>query len=258
TLATETNLRSNVAIPFKVRDRDAILVLYSNDAYAFPDELVKGYEVIAKELEFAVAHVKSVNDLAKALGATTIALSSVAEVRDPYTAGHQANVGELGLAIAQALALEPALADLVKKAGQLLDVGKIAVPLELLVRPGSLSEIEFDIVKQHTTLGEKILSDASLPWPLAEVAVQHHERVDGSGYPMGLRGGEISLPSRIIAVADVVDAMTHHRPYRAAYSLNEALSYVSMNAGTLFDADVARACISVFDAGFNFESSGRR
>jgi HD-GYP domain-containing protein (c-di-GMP phosphodiesterase class II) len=252
-LATETNLRSNVAIPFKVRDRDAVLVLYSNDTFAFPDVLVRGFEAIANELEFAVAHVKSVNDLAKALGATTTALSSVAEVRDPYTAGHQANVGELGFAIAQAMKLEPGLVDLVKKAGLLLDVGKVAVPLELLVRPGSLSAIEFDIVKQHTTLGEKILSDADLPWPLAEVAFQHHERVDGSGYPMGLAGGQISLPSRIIAVADVVDAMAHHRPYRAAYSIAEALSYVATNSGTLFDEDVVRACMSIFDAGFTFE-----
>jgi HD-GYP domain-containing protein (c-di-GMP phosphodiesterase class II) len=167
-------------------------------------------------------------------------------------------VGELGFAIATQLELEPELVKLVRQSGQLLDVGKIAVPLELLVRPGPLSEIEFGIVRRHTTLGEKILSDAFLPWPVAEVAVQHHERMDGSGYPRGLAGGAISLPSRIIAVADVVDAMSHQRPYRAAFSIADALSYVSDNAGTLFDEDVVRACKAAFDDGFTFQDHSRK
>ena len=252
-LANETGMNSCVVIPFKARDRDAIVVVYTQHAYTFNDVIVEGFEAIVEELEFVLVHVKSVDDLHRALKATIAALSSVAEVRDPYTAGHQLNVGELGFAIAEALELEPELAELVRKSGQLLDVGKIAVPLELLVRPGSLSAIEFDIVKEHTTLGEKILSDALLPWPIAEVAVQHHERLDGSGYPAGLANGQISLPSRIIAVADVVDAMTHHRPYRAAHSIGEALSFLGQHAGTLFDEDVVRACRGVFEAGFTFK-----
>jgi len=257
-LAGETGLRSCVAIPFKVRDRDAVLVVYASQTYAFNELIVTGLEAIVRELEFALVHVKSVADLQRALGATIAALSSVAEVRDPYTAGHQSNVGELGFAIATQLELEPELVKLVRQSGQLLDVGKIAVPLELLVRPGPLSEIEFGIVRRHTTLGEKILSDAFLPWPIAEVAVQHHERMDGSGYPRGLAGGAISLPSRIIAVADVVDAMSHQRPYRAAFSIADALSYVSDNAGTLFDEDVVRACKAAFDDGFTFQDHSRK
>jgi HD-GYP domain-containing protein (c-di-GMP phosphodiesterase class II) len=117
-----------------------------------------------------------------------------------------------------------------------------------------LSELEFDMVKRHTVVGGDILSNASLPWPIAEVAVQHHERLDGSGYPQGLRGNAIALPARIIAVADVVEAMTQHRPYRAGLGIDAALAEVTNGAGSRYDADVVAACLKVFEDGYVLDS----
>jgi putative nucleotidyltransferase with HDIG domain len=251
-LARKYGLESSLTIPIAVNGRDAVLVLCSTHEFAFDEQTIRGLEAIAEELEFGLSHVESIQNLAKALDGTISAFSSVTEIRDPYTAGHQANVGRLGKAIAEMLDLDPSLADLVRKGGELHDVGKIAIPAEVLVRPGALSAIEFEMVKQHTTVGARILAEASIPWPIPEIALQHHERMDGSGYPSGLQGADIPMPSRIIAVADVVEAMTHHRPYRVALGIDSALAYVDENAGTLFDADVVRACHAAFDAGFSF------
>ena len=150
------------------------------------------------------------------------------------------------------MGIEPKLVTLIRHGGELHDVGKIAIPAEILTRPGRLSDIEFELVKRHPTVGSEILSRACLPWPIAEVALQHHERLNGSGYPSGLKGDEICLPARIIAVADVVEAMSQHRPYRAALGLEAALDEVSRGAGILFDADVVSACVDAFRDGFNF------
>jgi len=128
----------------------------------------------------------------------------------------------------------------------------ISIPAEILVFPGRLSALEYEMVKRHTLVGADILSRASLPWPMTEVALQHHERMDGSGYPAGLPGSEIIQPARIIAVADVVEAMAHMRPYRPALGVEAALAEVRERSGTLFDADVVVACHEVFDAGFAF------
>jgi HD-GYP domain-containing protein (c-di-GMP phosphodiesterase class II) len=177
------------------------------------------------------------------------------EFRDPYTAGHQSRVGSLGAAIATHLGLDSTMIELIRESGGVHDVGKVAVPAEILTRPGRLSPLEFEMVKTHTTVGADILSKASLPWPIAEVALQHHERLDGSGYPKGLQAGEIGLPARIIAVADVVEAMSQHRPYRAALGIDEALAAISAGAGTLFDSDVVGACLAVFEAGYGFRHS---
>jgi HD-GYP domain-containing protein (c-di-GMP phosphodiesterase class II) len=146
------------------------------------------------------------------------------------------------------------MATLIRQSGELHDIGKIAIPAEILSRPGRLSELEFDMVKRHTVVGGDILSNASLPWPIAEVAVQHHERLDGSGYPQGLRGNAIALPARIIAVADVVEAMTQHRPYRAGLGIDAALAEVTNGAGSRYDADVVAACLKVFEDGYVLDS----
>jgi HD-GYP domain-containing protein (c-di-GMP phosphodiesterase class II) len=146
------------------------------------------------------------------------------------------------------------LITLIRQSGEVHDLGKVAIPSEILNKPGRLSALEFEIVKGHTTVGFEILSKASLPWPIAEVALQHHERLDGSGYPNGLRANEIIQPALIIAVADVVDAMTQHRPYRPGHGLDAALSEVGSGAGKLYDSDVVEACLAVFKNGFTFES----
>jgi putative nucleotidyltransferase with HDIG domain len=251
--AANAGLESCIAIPMDVIGREAVLLIYTRNGFAFDATTVDGLEAITRELELGLAHVESVHELASALDGTITALSSITEIRDPYTSGHQRNVGDLGFAIAEELGLDPSLADLIWKGGQLHDVGKTAIPAEILVKPGKLSAIEFEMVKQHPTIGAKILAESSLPWPIAEIALQHHERMDGSGYPSGMPGGEIPLPSRIIAVADVLEAMSHRRPYRAALGIERALSFVSENAGTLFDADVVRCALEVLQSGFAFE-----
>jgi HD-GYP domain-containing protein (c-di-GMP phosphodiesterase class II) len=150
------------------------------------------------------------------------------------------------------LGLEAHLITLIRQSGELHDVGKIAVPAEILTRPGRLSDLEFTMVKTHTTVGGDILTKASLPWPIAQVALEHHERLNGSGYPFGLHNHDIILPARIIAVADVVEAMTHHRPYRPALGIEAALAEITVGSGTLYDVDVVSACLQVFEAGFTF------
>jgi HD-GYP domain-containing protein (c-di-GMP phosphodiesterase class II) len=127
------------------------------------------------------------------------------------------------------------------------------VPSEILTRPNRLSELEFEMIKRHSIVGSEILAKATLPWPVAEVALQHHERMDGSGYPSGLIGGQIILPARIVAVADVVEAMTHHRPYRPGLGHDRALTEITLGAGTLYDTEVVQACLAVFEEGFSFD-----
>lgn len=252
--AEQFGFKSLAAIPFAYGQRAAVLTLTSTHSHAFDDLAVQGLEAVAREIEFGVSHLRSVMDLAKALDGTLAALSQMTESRDPYTEGHQLNVGSLGAAIAAHLGLDATMIELIRQSGEVHDVGKIAVPAEILTRPGRLDVLEFEMVKTHTNVGADILAKASLPWPIAEVALQHHERMDGSGYPNGLCAGEISQPARIIAVADVVEAMAQHRPYRSALGIDKALAEVARGAGTLFDADVVQACLAVFETGFTFES----
>lgn len=257
--ASQFGLMSCVAIPFAPGGRRAVLAIYDRHIYAFDETTVRGLEEIAREAEFGIAHVLSMKRLEASLEGTIAALARMTETRDPYTAGHQLRVGSLGSSLGAAIAtqhgLDATMIELVRQSGEVHDIGKIAVPAEILSRPGRLSPLEFEMVKRHTLVGYDILSKASLPWPIAEVALQHHERMDGSGYPNGLVGGEIILPARIIAVADVVEAMTQHRPYRPGLGIDIALAEVTAGAGTLFDADVVESCLAVFEAGFSFVTS---
>jgi HD-GYP domain-containing protein (c-di-GMP phosphodiesterase class II) len=259
--ASEFELGSCIAIPFSPGGRRAVLAIYDRHVFTFDEVTVQGLEAIAREAEFGVAHVHSISQLATALDGTLAALGQMTETRDPYTAGHQVHVGALGSSLAAAIATEYGLdlkmIDLIRQSGDVHDIGKIAIPSEILTRPGRLSPLEFEMVKQHTLVGYEILSKASLPWPIAEVALQHHERLDGSGYPNGLLGDQIILPARIIAVADVVEAMTQHRPYRSGLGIDKALAEVTDGAGTRFDADVVKCCVAVFEAGFTFGSGPR-
>jgi HD-GYP domain-containing protein (c-di-GMP phosphodiesterase class II) len=257
--AEEFGLGSCIAIPFAPAGRAAVLAIYDHHIFTFDETSVLGLEAIARESEFGVAHMQTMSHLAAALDGTLAALGQITETRDPYTAGHQMNVGTLGESLAAAIAekfgLDDAMVHLIKQAGEVHDIGKTCIPSEILTRPGRLSALEYEMVKSHTVVGYEILSKASLPWPIAEVALQHHERLDGSGYPNGLRAGEIILPAKIVAVADVVEAMTQHRPYRGGLGIEKALAEVVAGAGTLFDADVVAACLAVFDTGFDFPKS---
>lgn len=255
--AAQHGLASKVAIPMQIENHRAVLTVYDRHVFAFDETTVRGLEQIVRETEFGLAHMTSMKQLSTALDGTLAALGQMTETRDPYTSGHQTDVGALGAAIAMQLGLDSKMVQLTRQSGDVHDIGKIAIPSEILTKPGRLSPLEFEMVKTHTLVGYEILSKASLPWPMAEVALQHHERLDGSGYPNGLLGDEIILPARIIAVADVVEAMAHHRPYRPGLGLDVALAEVTEGAGTRFDADVVKCCLAVFEAGFTFGSELR-
>lgn len=181
-----------------------------------------------------------------ALHATVETVMKIGELRDPYTAGHARRVGELAVAIGRELGLDEQALRGLEIMGQLHDVGKITVPTELLVKPGKLSRVEFEMIKEHPQQGYEILQKLTFPWPVAEAAWQHHERFDGSGYPQGPKGDAIILEARILAVADVVEAMSSHRPYRAALGVETALDEVARNTGRLYCERAAGACLRLF------------
>ena len=175
------------------------------------------------------------------------------EVRDPYTAGHQRRVADLSGAMAREMGLAPDRIDGIQLAGLIHDLGKISVPAEILSKPSRLTELEFRLIKIHPQAGYDILQDSAFPWPIARMVLEHHERMDGSGYPRNLKGEEIIMEARILAVADVVEAMSSHRPYRPALGVEAALEEIEKNRGTLYDNTVADACVKLFrDKGYHF------
>jgi len=184
--------------------------------------------------------------LEKTLQGAVRALSATIEKRDPYTAGHQRRVAELACAICKEIDLSEDEITGIRIAGEIHDIGKIAIPSELLTNPRKLSDVEFNMIKAHTEVGYDILKSIEFPWPIAEIVLQHHERLDGSGYPRGLSGSEILPEARIIAVADVVEAMASHRPYRSSLGINVALEEILKNSGVLYDSEMVEVCLRLF------------
>ena len=187
--------------------------------------------------------------LSKNLEDTVISLASAFEMKDPYTAGHQRRVTEITTAIALEMGFDPERLQGLRLASLVHDIGKVNVPVEILSKPGTLSELEFELIRTHSEAGYNILKKINFPWPIAKMVLQHHERMDGSGYPNGLTGEEILLEARIIAVADVVEAMATHRPYRASLGVGFALEEIEANRGRLYDKVVADICLSLFRTG---------
>jgi PAS domain S-box-containing protein len=197
---------------------------------------------------------ETLSGLRNALGGIIQVLSVTIEKRDPYTAGHQTRVADLTRAIAQEMGLPPERVEGLRLAGTIHDIGKVSIPAEILSKPGRLTKLEFDMIKSHPQVGHDILRDVDFTWPLAEMVLQHHERMDGSGYPRGLKGEDILLEARILAVADVVEAMASHRPYRSTLGIAAALEEIEKNRGILYDSDVVSACLRLFrEKGFNFK-----
>jgi PAS domain S-box-containing protein/putative nucleotidyltransferase with HDIG domain len=192
-----------------------------------------------------------VRTLEASFESVTVALANAVELRDPYTAGHQREVAGLATAIAGALALPDDDIKGIKVAATLHDIGKIAVPAEILTRPGRLSPAEFEIIKTHPDAGYGIVAEVSFPWPVAEMIRQHHERLDGSGYPRGLCGSAILMGARIIAVADVISATSAYRPYRPARGLGAALAELEANSGRLYDSRVVDASLRLLGGQHN-------
>jgi response regulator RpfG family c-di-GMP phosphodiesterase len=184
--------------------------------------------------------------LRKALDGTVHALALTVEMRDPYTAGHQRRVADLVSAMGKRLGLSSDRTEGIRMAGIVHDLGKISVPTAILNKPGRLTKNEFNLIKDHSQVGYDILKDIEFPWPIAQMVLQHHERMDGSGYPGGLSGQEILLEARMLAVADVVEAMASHRPYRPALGIDKALDEISRNRGVFYDPEVVDTCLALF------------
>ena len=181
------------------------------------------------------------------------AFSSLIEMRDSYTAGHQVRVAKLAVAIAKELQLEPHEIDGIHFAAKIHDIGKMAVPAEILTKSDVLDSFEIAMLRNHAQAGFDIVKNIKFPWPVAQIILQHHERLDGSGYPNQVKDGAIIYGARVLAVADTVEAMTNRRPYRATPGLEAALGTIKAGSGTLFDVEIVNACIKVFDDGFELD-----
>ncbi|MCP4364675.1 MAG: HD domain-containing protein [Planctomycetes bacterium] len=198
---------------------------------------------------------QSASKVRQTLEGTIQALAATVETRDPYTFGHQQRVAALAYAIAEEMGLSPEEVEGIHIAGLIHDLGKITVPAEILSKPGGITDSEFGIIKDHPRVGYDILKGIEFPWPIDKMVLEHHERMDGSGYPLGLKGDESVMGARILAVADVVEAMSSHRPYRPTLGIDKALEEISKKRGILFDANVADACIRLFkEKGFEFKT----
>ena len=197
---------------------------------------------------------KKTVELQEMLHGSICSMAMMVEIRDPYTAGHQQRVAQLACAIAKKMGLSAWVIEGIRIAGILHDVGKIRIPVSILNRTGKLLDAEMDILKIHPQISFEILKNIAFPWPCAQMVYQHHERMDGSGYPLGLRGDEILLESRILSVADVTEARSSFRPYRPAQGIEVALTELREHRGTLYDADAVDACLELFAGGeFQFD-----
>ncbi|KAF0158584.1 MAG: response regulator receiver [Syntrophaceae bacterium] len=199
---------------------------------------------------------QTLDSLRKAVNATIRVMVSVVESRDPYTAGHQIRSADLARAIATEMELPQDTIEGLRMAGSIHDIGKLSIPAEILSKPTKLLKIEFSLIKEHARTGYEMLKDVESPWPLAEIVYQHHERMDGSGYPRNLKGDEILMEARILMVADVVEAMASHRPYRPGLGIDAALSEIEKNRGLFYDEAVVDACRRLFrEKGFTLDGT---
>jgi len=198
--------------------------------------------------------IKSLENTQKTLNSTINSLASIVEIKDPYTSGHQVKVKQLSVAIAKEMGLDKDTINAISTAAIVHDIGKVIIPASMLSKPSTLSELEFAMVKTHSQAGYDIIKEIDFGYPVADIILQHHERLDGSGYPSGLKGTKIMLEAKIIAVADVVEAMSSHRPYRPSLGIEKALEEIELNKNTLYDSVVVDTCISIINKkGFKFQ-----
>lgn len=237
-----------------------VLSICSRDPQSFKDDEVHVLERLASDLSYGLKNLRvdaerrqSGEQLRRNLQETIGVIAATVESRDPYTAGHQRRVAQLSKAIAQEMGLPVEDVDGIGFGALIHDVGNMQVPAGILARPGKLSKAEFELIKAHPLIGFEILKDIHLPWPVAAYIHQHHERLDGSGYPQGLKGNEIALGARIIAIADVVEAMMSHRPYRPRLTLDDALTEIEEHRGQKYDPAAVDACLALWRTGrFSF------
>jgi len=243
--------KSAVLVPMMLEGEPmGVLQVQSNRLNAYSDEDVALLEGVASVAAVSIQNALFVEEIRDGLEGTIEALARTTEMRDPYTSGHQQRVSQLACAIAGKMGLDKKTVDGVRVSGLLHDVGKVSIPAEILSKPGGLTPLEFDLVKEHVRVGFDVLKGIVFPWPVADIVLQHHERIDGSGYPAGLKGEAIRLEARILAVADVVEAMASHRPYRPALGIDAALQEIRDKKGTKYDAEAVEACLRVFESGY--------
>lgn len=249
--------RSAVSLPLIASNQlVGSLNIFSAEPGSFNEGEVGILRELADDLAFGIATLRargreqeSARKLEKSLEDTIRAVATTIEARDPYTAGHQLRVSQLARAIATEMGLPADRIVGVQRGAEIHDIGKIQIPAEILNRPGRIGELEMRLIRTHPQVGYDIVRDIDFPWPIADMILQHHERLDGSGYPNGLKGDEILLEARIIAVADVVEAMMSHRPYRAAVGIEAALETIRRGKGTLFDPEVVAICVGLLQSG---------
>jgi len=245
-------------IQFRKKDSSIIDCLVSATIWRDKAGSIGGYRGIMHDITYLKKaeeeRRKNTEKLLEAMKSTVSAMAKTTEIRDPYTAGHQRRVANLVRAIAKEMNIPESQIEGIYLAGIIHDVGKMYIPADILNRPGKLNKLEFDIVKTHAQAGYDILKDVEFPWNISDAVLNHHERMDGSGYPRGLSGKDLSLEAKILAVADVVEAMASHRPYRPALGIDKALEEIQQNRGKLYDSDVVDACVRLFkEKGFKLE-----
>jgi putative nucleotidyltransferase with HDIG domain/PAS domain S-box-containing protein len=261
--AKKRGYRSNIGLPLIYQQEIVgVLKVYSEQPDAFGAEEIEFLNQVAGDIAVGIKSLRLEQELVQGviklqimIHQTVATMGSIVETRDPYTAGHQQGVAHLAGAIATEMGLDADRLQGLRVAGLLHDIGKMLVPSEILSKPGRLSEIEFSLIKVHSQVGADILGKIDFPWPVAKTVLQHHERLNGSGYPQGLKEPDIILEARILAVADVVEAMASYRPYRPALGIEAALEEITKNKGTLYDAEVVEACVKLFtEKEFRFEA----
>ncbi len=247
------------AEPFVRSDGHTDWVSWEIHPWYKPDGKIGGILLFSEVITLRkLAEEKSKADEQKLISAmieTVEMVSKTVEMRDPYTSGHQGRVTTLAVEIAKQLALSPTDIEGIRMSSIVHDLGKISIPAEILSKPGKLTPLEYSFIKTHVQSGYDILKEVDFPWPIAEIVYQHHERLDGSGYPRGLKGDDLLIQSKIICVADVIEAMASHRPYRPSLGIDAALKEITDKRGILFDEKVVDACLEVFKNGFIFEEN---
>jgi PAS domain S-box-containing protein len=246
---------SHISLPLFDGDRAfGALSIYSSQEESFDEEEVQLLEELAGDLAYGIlnqrtrtADEKHESLLREGLEQTILAIAATVESRDPYTDGHQKRVAELATAIAEEMGLDQEETEGIRFAATIHDLGKIHIPAEILAKPSRLSDIEYKLIQTHPQAGYDIIKDVRFPWPIAQIILQHHEYLDGSGYPQGLKGDEILLGARIITVADIIEAISSHRPYRPAMGITLALDEVTKGRGIRYDAAVVDACLKLFN-----------
>jgi response regulator RpfG family c-di-GMP phosphodiesterase len=255
-------LKSAAAVPLTLEGEvNGVLAIYSGECNDFDEQVTSFLAEVAGDIAIGVRSLSldkdlhaTLDHLRSSMNSTVEAIASMVELRDPYTAGHERRVAQLTCAIGKEMGLPERQIEGLHVIGYLHDIGKIAVPAEILSKPARLTEIELAMVRSHAQSGYDILKNLEFPWPVAQAVLQHHERLDGSGYPQGLAVHDIILEARILMVADVVEAMASHRPYRTAIGLKAALAEITANRGSLYDEGVVDTCVRLFaEKGFKFE-----